>query len=234
MRSVTPRRSREHPQPRRAERRNHSGAAEAATERDSPEQPSPSRQRTEHTSRRGLSREAIVAVARRIADAEGLAELTLRRVAGELDTGQASLYRHIRDRAELLTLLADDLAGGYPLLPEDRDPLQTVTNQWLAMYRYLTEHSWGPPVISGGGYRSGAALPITRHCLAQLHKLGLDERDARRTYRALWPLLMGHLLNKHPFGHGTGAAEATQNPGEEDFRWAVHRLLAGAAGWRHD
>lgn len=189
---------------------------------------------TGHSPRRGLSRDAIVAVARRIADTDGLAELTLRRVAGELDTGQASLYRHIRDRAELLTLLADDLAGGYPLLPPGKDPLHTVTDQWMAMHRYLTEHPWGAPVISGGGYRSDAALPITRHCLDQLRALGLNDPDARRTYRALWPLLMGHLLNKHPFGHGTGAAETAENAGEDDFRWAVRRLLAGAAGWRHD
>jgi AcrR family transcriptional regulator len=177
--------------------------------------------------RPGLNRAGIVAVARRIADAEGLPAVTLRRVAGELGTGQASLYRHIADRAQLLTLLADDLAAGYPLVATAGSPLDALAEQWTAMYDYLAEHPWGAPVIAGGGYRSLAARPVLEHCLALLAEAGLDADAATRTYRALWPLLIGHLLNEHPFGHASGAAGAGERPDRSEFEWALRRLLAG-------
>lgn len=177
--------------------------------------------------RPGLNRGGIVAVARRIADAEGLPAVTLRRVAGELGTGQASLYRHIADRAQLLTLLADDLAAGYPLVATAGSPLDALAEQWTAMYDYLAAHPWGAAVIAGGGHRSLAARPVLEHCLALLAEAGLDDEAATRTYRALWPLLIGHLLNEHPFGHASGAAGAGERPDRSGFEWALRRLLAG-------
>lgn len=53
------------------------------------------------------SRAEIAAAAIRIADAEGLAAVTMRRVAAEIDTGAASLYRYVHTRDELLDLMVD-------------------------------------------------------------------------------------------------------------------------------
>ncbi|WP_064745357.1 TetR/AcrR family transcriptional regulator [Pseudonocardia acaciae] len=172
-----------------------------------------------------LNRGAILAVARRIADAEGLGELTLRRVAAELDTGQASLYRHIADRAELLALLVDDLAAGYPLIEQGHSPTETVTAQWMAIYDYLAAHPWGAQVIAGGAHHTAAATPIRDRCLSQLRAAGMTAQTATRTYRALWPLVIGHLLNKHTFSPTHDPAGAL-TPAE--FEWAVRNLLAGA------
>lgn len=60
-----------------------------------------------------------------------------------------------------------------------------------------------------------------------LAEAGLDDAAATRTYRALWPLLIGHLLNEHPFGHASGAAGAAERPDRSEFEWALRRLLAG-------
>jgi AcrR family transcriptional regulator len=160
--------------------------------------------------RPALSRVAIVITARRIADAEGLTELTLRRVAAELETGQASLYRHIANRAELLALLAEDLADSFPIVgpAPATEPLDAVTAQWLAMYDYLAAHPWAAKVIAEGHYLATGARPVVGHGLALLRAAGLDEADAARAYRALWHLVLGHLLNEHPFGaHDHGNAE---------------------------
>ncbi|WP_169437511.1 TetR/AcrR family transcriptional regulator [Longispora albida] len=54
-----------------------------------------------------LSREAIVAAALTVLDAEGLDALTMRRLAEELGTGPASLYAHVKDKEELYDLLID-------------------------------------------------------------------------------------------------------------------------------
>jgi AcrR family transcriptional regulator len=58
-----------------------------------------------------ITREAIVAAALRILDADGLEGLSMRRVADELDTGAASLYRHVGSKDGLLDLLFDEIIG---------------------------------------------------------------------------------------------------------------------------
>jgi AcrR family transcriptional regulator len=60
---------------------------------------------------RTLSREAIVAAALRIVDAEGVDAVTMRRVADELGTGPASLYAHVEDKDELLGAVLDKVFG---------------------------------------------------------------------------------------------------------------------------
>jgi AcrR family transcriptional regulator len=61
------------------------------------------------------SRAEITAVALRIADAEGLEAVSMRRVGAELGTGAASLYRYVETRDELLDLMTDAAAAEYDL-----------------------------------------------------------------------------------------------------------------------
>lgn len=61
------------------------------------------------------SRAEIAAAGVRIADAEGLKAVTMRRVAAELGTGAASLYRYVRTRDELLDLMVDAVEADLDL-----------------------------------------------------------------------------------------------------------------------
>ena len=62
-----------------------------------------------------LSEEAVVDAALAVAKTEGLAAVTMRRVAAELDTGPASLYVYVRNRDELLHAMLDRVAADIPL-----------------------------------------------------------------------------------------------------------------------
>jgi AcrR family transcriptional regulator len=61
------------------------------------------------------SRAEITAAAIALADSAGLAAVTMRSVAAAIETGPASLYRYVANRAELLELMADQARGelGY-------------------------------------------------------------------------------------------------------------------------
>jgi AcrR family transcriptional regulator len=59
----------------------------------------------------GLTLTRIVEVALALVDCEGLDALTVRRLATDLETGSASLYRHIASRDELLVLMVDHVLG---------------------------------------------------------------------------------------------------------------------------
>jgi hypothetical protein len=68
------------------------------------------------------------------------------------------------------------------------------------MHDYLAAHPWAAKVIAEGHYLATGARQVVGHVLALLRAAGLDGADAARAYRALWHLLLGHLLNEHPFG----------------------------------
>lgn len=64
--------------------------------------------------RPALSVDAIVDTAIRVADAEGLAAVSMRRVADELGVGTMSLYRHVPGKGELVDLMLDRVVGEAP------------------------------------------------------------------------------------------------------------------------
>ena len=70
------------------------------------------------------SRAEITRVALRVADADGLEAVSMRRVAAELGTGAASLYRYVETREDLLDLMSDATGAEYELAPP--------SGNWLA------------------------------------------------------------------------------------------------------
>jgi AcrR family transcriptional regulator len=58
-----------------------------------------------------LSQARVVQTAIRLADAEGLSALTMRRVAAELGTAPMSLYYHVKTKHDLLDLMLDATFG---------------------------------------------------------------------------------------------------------------------------
>jgi AcrR family transcriptional regulator len=75
------------------------------------------------------SRADITAAATRIADAEGIEAVSLRRVAAEMSTGTTTLYRYIATKDELFDLMVDSAIG-------EREP-PTPTGDWQADLRAI-------------------------------------------------------------------------------------------------
>ncbi|MFE5484350.1 TetR/AcrR family transcriptional regulator C-terminal domain-containing protein [Streptomyces sp. NPDC056527] len=69
----------------------------------------------------GLTRERIVRTALELADSEGLAALTMRRLATSLNTSTMALYRHVPGKVELVRLMTDAVCGEVPLGPAPTD-----------------------------------------------------------------------------------------------------------------
>jgi AcrR family transcriptional regulator len=75
------------------------------------------RSRRERPAKPALTRGGIVATAVELVRVEGLARVTMRRLAQELDTGAASLYVYVRNTAELHAAVLDELLGAVDLSP---------------------------------------------------------------------------------------------------------------------
>ncbi|WP_280414653.1 TetR/AcrR family transcriptional regulator [Nocardia carnea] len=92
--------------------------------------------------RPGLSLDDIAAACVRLADAEGMRSLSMRRVAEELGTGAASLYRYVSGKDDLVDLMYDRVAGEYELAPPTGDlraDVLDIAEQARAMHR---RHRW--------------------------------------------------------------------------------------------
>jgi AcrR family transcriptional regulator len=93
--------------------------------------------------RRGLSPEAIIEAAIRLADAEGLEAVSIRRVAAELDGRAMSLYDHFASKRELLASMTDEVVGemlvSHPLPKGWREAVAVSAR---TMYATYASHPW--------------------------------------------------------------------------------------------
>src|SRR5579871_3276754 len=64
---------------------------------------------------RGLTRQALVDKALEIGAAEGLEAVSLRRVAQELKVTPMALYRHVRDKQDLMNAMTEALLADFDL-----------------------------------------------------------------------------------------------------------------------
>ncbi|HET6860836.1 MAG TPA: TetR/AcrR family transcriptional regulator [Streptomyces sp.] len=104
--------------------------------------------------RPGLSLDAIVGAAVRIAAAEGLAAVSMGRVAKELGASTMSLYRYVAAKDELHTLMVEAALGGPPAPPAPDAGWREALAHWAWAQREVFHRNlWalriptsGPPI----------------------------------------------------------------------------------------
>jgi AcrR family transcriptional regulator len=104
--------------------------------------------------KRGLTLSSVVHAAVRVAGAEGLAALSMSRVADELGAATMSLYRYVAAKDELLALMVDAVFEQAPAARRGREGWRTALARWARAHRaVLQRHPWvirvpisGPPI----------------------------------------------------------------------------------------
>jgi AcrR family transcriptional regulator len=125
--------------------------------------------------KRSLSLEQIVKAGLAVAAADGLAAVSMSRVAAELGVGTMSLYRYVDSKRELLDLMVDTALG--PPRPPDpgaswREGLSAWAWAQLAAYR---GQLWAVQVPLSGPPATPNALGWVEAALFYLRRTGLDE-----------------------------------------------------------
>src|SRR5262245_52016979 len=87
-------------------------------------------------------RTEIVSAAIGVADEAGLAAVTMRKVAAQLGTGAASLYRHLDTRDDLVDLMIDHVLQGYRPPQRTGDPYDDVVADLLQRLQLIRAHAW--------------------------------------------------------------------------------------------
>ncbi|MFV2144239.1 helix-turn-helix domain-containing protein [Isoptericola sp. G70] len=153
------------------------------------------------TRRRGrpstTSRAEIVAAARRLIEDEGAERLTLRRLATAMGVGPSTLYRHVRDREDLLVLVLDDFLQQVPLPDLPRAPRERVVVAAVAMRDALASRPWAADVLAVDGFLGrldDASVRLVEVVLAAAVEAGCSSEQAVDLFRALWSHCVGEVL----------------------------------------
>lgn len=130
--------------------------------------------------RKPLDQAQVVRAALALLDEVGLDELTMRRLAERLGVKAASLYRHVRNKDELLVLLGDEISGEIPFPnPAGGWREQLVEAAWNVR-RGLLAHRDGARVLASTAPFGPRRLRHIDTLLGILRAGGLSDRDAAR------------------------------------------------------
>ncbi len=84
----------------------------------------------------------VIAAGVAIADAEGLAALSIRKVASRLGIGAMSIYTYVPGRSELVELMIDQVYGEHAI-PDPALPWRRRVEQWAReTWRIYVQHPW--------------------------------------------------------------------------------------------
>lgn len=141
--------------------------------------PARSRSTRDRPAKAPLSEEAVVDAALAIAKKEGLAAVTMRRVAAELDTGPASLYVYVSNRDQLLRAMLDRVAVAIPRVEPDPERWREQLYELLNTFRVvLEEHPGLSKVLPGVPVVTEGSLASIENLLGLLVAGGIAPQEA--------------------------------------------------------
>jgi AcrR family transcriptional regulator len=191
-----------------------------------------------------ISREDIVAAATGIVAAGGHEEMSIRGLAASLGVAPMSLYRHIRDKDDLLGEITDRLLAGAwrPAAAED-DWQAWITEAASRLRDFLVSQPAALHVYLRHPVVSPAAIDRMNAMMSVLRRTGLSEEEARSAYGALHTYTIGFAALE---ASRAGSAPGTDDASGEDagrlgrqlaaytttgqFITGLHYLLQGISG----
>lgn len=125
----------------------------------------------------GLSLARIVAAAVELADADGLAAVSMARVARAVGFTTMSLYRHVAGKDELLELMGDAATGTPPQLDPDAGWRAGLEAWSRGLVAALLRHPWYLDITITGPPRTPGRVAWLDRGLEALAQTGLTETE---------------------------------------------------------
>jgi len=200
-----------------------------------------------------LSREGIVAAAIELADRDGLAALSMRRLAQHLSVDAMSIYYHVKDKDALLAAMANAVVAKIPVKASRSGSWTDDARELIMAARHtMLSHPWAARVLEGRDQPTPAVLLHLERVLAimrdggcgvdlghhAIHLLGSrilgfsqdlfdDDPDAAPPPAALaaWADTMPHIVELATAVTHDGALGGCDDDGE--FAFALDLLLEG-------
>ncbi|MGH7573295.1 MAG: TetR/AcrR family transcriptional regulator C-terminal domain-containing protein [Gemmatimonadota bacterium] len=146
--------------------------------------------------RKPLTRERILNAARALADAEGLAAVTMRRLAAELGVEAMSLYHHVPSKGALLDgLVAAILGEVHDATTESSgaDWRAALRDRCLTARDVMVRHPWAPGLIGTRTTIPTSVVFYYEGVLGLLIEGGFSYALAHRALHALGSMTLGFV-----------------------------------------
>jgi AcrR family transcriptional regulator len=183
------------------------------------------------TRRAGLTQREIVEAGVRIADADGLPFVTMRRVADSLGVSTMALYRHVPNKQDLTLQMAGSVFAAVRLpdipLTAWRPRLDAAAHLFWAVF---SRHPWAAEVLSVSRPQLvPSVLPLAEWSLSTLRTIGFATHDMLCAHISLFAHVRGMALAR------LTEAQAEKDTGMSADEWMRRhdralRQQAGSAG----
>lgn len=141
-----------------------------------------------------VDQSTIVAAARRLLEAEGVAALSMRRLATDLDSKPMTLYHHVPSKAVLLGLVLSEVAAEIPWTDPVGAPEERMVEIVMDMVARLEALPWLVPVLREGTTVGLPALVLADRFLSAALEAGADELGAMSLWRSVWWLASSEIM----------------------------------------
>ncbi|MEV6633639.1 TetR/AcrR family transcriptional regulator C-terminal domain-containing protein [Actinoplanes sp. NPDC051470] len=175
-----------------------------------------------------LSRDRVITAAVRIADRDGMADVSMRRIATTLNVATMSLYRHVPSRDDLVTGMIDAALGDLPgTLRNTGDWRADLQRCARALWAVFQRHPWlGPSMSLTRPQPAPNAMHLGEWMMGALDRTGLAVTDRMLVQVLIFSFVRGVASGLEP------EAQAFRDTGLTDDEWmerqgpAFQRLAA--------
>jgi AcrR family transcriptional regulator len=189
------------------------------------------RERPRRGPKPGLSLERIVDAAVELADAEGLAAVSMSRLAEKLGFTTMSIYRYVSGKDELLMLMVDaaavaptpDPRGETGLQPDWRTAMEQFSREQLKLLR---RHPWVTEIPLAGPPITPSQVGWMEYGLRSMADTGLDEGEKI----AVLGLIALYVRNEAKLEYDMGRARRSAEAAAEQSGESQERTLQAGPG----
>jgi len=164
----------------------------------------------------------VLQAAMDLADEGGLEALTMQNIAQRLGAEAMSLYRHVRNKTEILDGLVDLVFGEIELPPSGTDWRAAMRQRAVSARQVLSRHPWAIGLLESASRPGPANLRHHDAVLGLLREAGFSGLMATHAYNLLDSYIYGFALQERTLPVATpetlaefGEAFIGQLPGDE-------------------
>ncbi|MCF4099472.1 TetR/AcrR family transcriptional regulator C-terminal domain-containing protein [Maritalea mediterranea] len=102
---------------------------------------------TQSDKRRTLTTSKIIEAALSIANTQGIEALSMRKLAAALNVTAMSIYNHVANKEDLLSLMLDNVVSDFELPDEDGPWKEMLRRRAHSMRQTFLRHPWAPTLL---------------------------------------------------------------------------------------
>ncbi|WP_232661629.1 TetR/AcrR family transcriptional regulator [Pseudonocardia sp. TRM90224] len=158
--------------------------------------------------RKPLNRERVLRAAVALADAEGIAALSMRKVGAELGVEAMSLYKHVANKADLLDGMIDLVFAEIELPLPEGDWKATIRRRVISVRAAILRHPWASGLMESRAEPGPETLRHHDAVLGTLRAGGFSIELAAHAFSLLDSYVYGFAMQERTLPFETPAETA--------------------------